>query len=420
MRLFLSVTSFAIYRWCFLTASLLLLAFIPSCKPSQSKASSAPPPPPPNVTIATPLSQRVTDWDEFTGRLASREQVDVRAQVSGYLTKVSFTEGAEVKAGDLLVTIDPRPYEASVQRAEAVLAEARTLAELAAIQGKNAEALRKDQAISLEESERRLKTVSAGEAAVRGAEAALRAAQLDLEFTQIRAPISGRISYARVTEGNLVTGGSKDATLLTTIVALDPIYCYIEVDERSSLKYRDLYKNSQRDSALFQKIPAEMALVNETEWPHLGQIDFVDNALNPETGTILARAVFPNEDRLMAPGFFAKVRIPGSAEYEALLVRDAAIADDQGSAFVWVVDNEQKAVYRPVELGPLFDGLRIIRKGLSPGERIVIEGIMAVRNGMIVKPVEVDMKLNQPEPVPTETTTGAAIGSPPNAQPTTK
>lgn len=397
-----------------LTISFLGATLIPSCKPVPPSAASSKAPPPPSVTIATPISKRVIDWDEFTGRLASREQVEVRAQVSGYLTQVSFTEGAEVKAGDLLVTIDPRPYEASVQRAEAVLAEARTLAELAAIQGKNAEALRKDQAISLEESERRLKTVSAGEAAVRGAEAALRAAQLDLEFTHIRAPISGRISYARVTEGNLVTGGTKDATLLTTIVALDPIYCYIEVDERSSLKYRELYKNDQRDSALFQKIPAEMSLVNETEWPHLGQIDFVDNALDPETGTILARAVFPNQDRLMAPGFFAKVRIPGSAKYDALLVRDAAIADDQGSAFVWVIDADSKAVYRPVELGPLYDGLRIIRKGLSPDERIVIEGLMAVRNGMIVKPMEVDMKLNQPEPF------SAPAGSDSQPQPSTK
>jgi RND family efflux transporter MFP subunit len=354
----------------------------------------------------------VIDWDEFTGRLASREQVDVRAQVSGYLTQVSFTEGAEVKTGDLLFTIDPRPFEASVQRAEAVLAEAKALAELAAIQAKNAEGLRKDQAISLEESERRLKTVSAGDAAVRGAEAALRAAKLDLDFTQIRAPISGRISYARVTEGNLVTGGTKDATILTTIVALDPIYCYIEVDERSSLKYRQLYKDGQRDSALFQKIPAEMALVSETDWPHLGQIDFVDNALNPETGTILARGVFPNQDRLMAPGFFAKVRIPGSAEYDALLVRDAAIADDQGSSYVWVVDAQQKAVYRPVELGPLLDGLRIIRKGLSPNERIIVEGLMAVRNGMPVQPKEVDMKLASPQPVP-ETSAGSDAKTPP-------
>lgn len=392
-------------------AALLLSTILPACKPSIPPATTSPPSPSP-VTVATPIAQRVIDWDEFTGRLASREQVDVRAQVSGYLTKVSFTEGAEVKTGDLLFSIDPRPFETSVQRAEAVLAEARTLAELAAIQAKNAEGLRKDQAISLEESERRLKTVSAGEAAVRGAEAALRAAQLDLEFTQIRAPITGRISYARVTEGNLVTGGSKDATLLTTIVALDPIYCYIEVDERSSLKYRQLYKDGQRDSALFQKIPAEMALVSETDWPHLGQIDFVDNALNPETGTILARGVFPNQDRLMAPGFFAKVRIPGSAEYDALLVRDAAIADDQGSSYVWVVDAQQKAVYRPVELGPLLDGLRIIRKGLAPNERIIVEGLMAVRNGMPVQPKEVDMKLASPQPVP-ETPAGSDAKTPP-------
>jgi RND family efflux transporter MFP subunit len=377
-----------------------ILLLLPSCKPSDSSPLPASTPPPPAVTVAQPIAQRMIDWDEFTGRLASREQVEIRARVSGYLTKVSFQEGAEVKEGTLLVSIDPRPYQASVERAEAVLAEARVLADLAAIQAKNAEALRKDQAISLEESERRLKTVSAGEAAVRAAEAALRSARLDLEFTEIRAPISGRISNARVTEGNLVTGGSKDATLLTTIVALDPIYCYIEVDERSSLKYRELYKSGERDSALFQKIPAQMALVSEQHWPHLGQIDFVDNALNPETGTILARAVFPNADRLMAPGFFAKVRIPGSGEYDALLVRDAAIADDQGSPYVWVLDAQEKAVYRSVELGPVTDGLRVIRKGLAPDELIVIEGLMAIRNGMQVKPMRVDMKLQPAVPVP--------------------
>jgi RND family efflux transporter MFP subunit len=377
------------------TAAFCLLAILPACK----RPSTTPPAPPAaiaEVTVAKPLSRRLKDWDEFTGRLASPEMVEVRARVSGYLTQVSFKEGAEVKQGDLLVTIDRRPYEAAVQRGEAVLAQARTAAELTSIEAKNATTLRQNQAISLEESERRLKNVALGESAVRAAEAALRSAQLDLEFTEIRAPISGRISYARVTEGNLVTGGTKDATLLTTIVALDPIHCYIEVDERSSLKYRQLYKDGKRDSALFDEIPAEMALVNEQGWPHKGQIDFVDNELNPETGTILARAVFSNTDRLMAPGFFAKVRIPGSGEYEGLLIRDAAVGDDQGSSFVWVLDAGDKAVYRPVELGPLFEGLRIIRSGLTAEDRIIILGLMAVRNGAPVKPTLVDMNLEAP------------------------
>jgi len=382
--------------WRSLVAGLLIASSLSACKPD----AKGPPGPPqamiPDVTVAKPIARRLTDWDEFTGRLTSREKVEVRARVSGYLTQVSLKEGTEVKAGDLLFTIDPRPYEAIVQRAEAVLAQAKTNAELANIEAKNATSLRQGQVISTEESERRLKSAAGEQAAVRAAEAMVSSAKLDLEFTQIRAPISGRISDARVTEGNLVTGGTKDATLLTTIVALDPIYCDIEVDERSALKYREMHKNGERESALFGLIPAEMALVNQVGWPHQGQIDFVDNQINPATGTIRARAVFPNKDRLMSPGFFAKVRIPGSGEYDGLLIRDAAVGDDQGSSYVWVLDAEDKAVYRPITLGPLLDGLRVVRGGLKADDRVIILGLMSVRNGNKVKPTLADMALAAP------------------------
>ncbi len=381
----------------FLAGLLPLLLLLPACERGSGSPAASADAPPPEVTVAKPIARRLTDWDEFTGRLASREMVEVRARVSGYITEVSFKEGAEVKQGDLLFTIDRRPYEAAVQRAEALLEQVKVTAELAAVEAKNVLALREGQAISAEESERRLKNVAGGAASVRAVEAALRSAQLDLEFTQIQAPISGRISYARVTEGNLVTGGTKEATLLTTIIALDPIYCYMEVDERSSLKYRQMHRDGTRESARFSQVPAEMALVNETGWPHQGHIDFVDNELNPETGTILARAVFPNEDHLMAPGFFAKIRIPGSGEYDGLLIRDLAVGDDQGSSYVWVLDAEDKAVYRPVELGPLLDGLRVVRSGLDAGDRVVILGLMAVRNGLKVNPTLADM---QPEANP--------------------
>ena len=385
--------------WRSLAAGLFITASLSACKPD----AKGPPGPPqatiPDVTIAKPIARRLTDWDEFTGRLTSREKVEVRARVSGYLTEVSLKEGTEVKAGDLLFTIDPRPYEAVVQRAEAVLAQAKTNAELANIEAKNANSLRQGQVISAEESERRLKSAAGEQSAVRAAEAMVSAAKLDLEFTQIRAPISGRISDARVTEGNLVTGGTKDATLLTTIVALDPIYCDIEVDERSALKYREMHKNGERESALFGLIPAEMALVNQEGWPHQGQIDFVDNQVNPATGTIRARAVFPNKDRLMSPGFFAKVRIPGSGEYDGLLIRDAAVGDDQGSSYVWVLDAEDKAVYRPIKLGPLLDGLRVVRDGLRADDRVIILGLMSVRNGNQVRPALTDMALTPPAKV---------------------
>lgn len=343
------------------------------------------------MTVAKPIPRHLKDWDEFTGRLASRETVEIRSRVSGYLTKISFTEGAEVKAGDLLFTIDPRPYQAAVERAEAELSRARNLAELAQVEARNAATLRAGQAISQEESERRLKSAASEEAAVHAAEAALRVAQLDLEFTEIRAPISGRISNARVTEGNLVTGGTKDATLLSTLVALDPIYCYIEVDELSSLKYRTLQREGRRTSALFEGVPAEMALADEKGWPHQGSIDFVDNQLNPATGTIRGRAVFPNPDHSMTPGFFARVRILGGEPYDGLLIADQAVGDDQGHSFVWVVDAANQAVYRPVELGPIIDGLRVVRSGLGQDDRVVINGLMSVRNGIKVKPENGEM-----------------------------
>lgn len=371
----------------------LAAAMLAGCKPVAHGPAGPAQAGVPEVTVAKPLAKRITDWDEYTGRLIARERVEVRARVSGYLTEVHFKEGTEVKEGDLLFTIDPRPYEAAVQRAEAVLAQARTSADFAEVEARNVGTLRQGQAISAEEAERRLKSAAGEQAAVRAAEAELVAAKLDLEFTRIKTPISGRVSDARVTEGNLVTGGTKDATLLTTIVTLDPIYVDFEADERSALKYREMHRNGERKSALFNTIPAEMALVSEKGWPHRGQVDFVDNQVNPSTGTIRGRAVFPNADRLMSPGFFAKVRIPGSGEYDGLLIRDSAVGDDQGSSYVWVIDAGNKAVYRPVKLGPLINGLRIVREGLKADERVVVLGIMSVRNGLQVKPALVNMEV---------------------------
>lgn len=377
--------------WRNAVAGLLILGSLTACKRNASGPGGAQQAPTPEVTVAKPIAKRLKDWDEFTGRLTSRKRVEIHSRVSGYITKVSFKEGTEVKAGDLLFTIDPRPYEAIVERAEAMLAQSKTTAELAGVEAKNATALRQGQAISAEESERRLKSATGEMAGVRGAEAALRAAKLDLEFTEIRAPISGRISDARVTEGNLVSGGTQNTTLLTTVIELDPIYCEIEADERSVLKYREMHKSGERVSAMFERIPAEMELINEGTWPHHGEVDFVDNQINPATGTIRARAVFPNPDRLMAPGFFAKVRIPGGGEYDGLLIRDSAVGDDQGSSFVWVLDAEDKAAYRSVTLGPLLDGLRVVRSGLKAEDRVVVLGLMSVRNGVKVKATLTEM-----------------------------
>jgi RND family efflux transporter MFP subunit len=378
-----------------LLCSALGLALLASgCKPASNSAASAPPQTVPEVTIAKPIAKHLQEWDEFTGRLTARDIVEIRARVSGYLTSVEFKEGTEVKEGALLFTIDPRPYQAAVERAEAVLAQAKTTAELAEIEAKNATALRQGQVISQEESQRRLKGAAGEQAAVRAAEAVLTSAKLDLEFTQIKAPISGRISDAKVTEGNLVTGGATAATLLTTIVAVDPIYCEIEADEHSVLKYREMHRTGERKSAMFVHVPAEMALINQEGWPHKGEIDFVDNQLNPGTGTIRARAVFPNPDRLMSPGFFARIRVPGSGEYDAHLIRDSAVGDDQGSSFVWVLDESDKATYRPIKLGPLLDGMRVVRSGLNAEDRVVITGLMSVRHGGQVKPTLTDMPIS--------------------------
>lgn len=361
----------------------LLLA---GCGGSESDSSKREETPPPKVTVVTPLVRQTIDWDEFTGRLVSPETVQIRARVSGYLNEVHFTEGAEVKEGDLLFTIDPRPYEAIVQRVEAGVANAKSRVDLATQELENVAKLQNNGAVSAEDYQRRANAAAGATASLQAAEAELREAKLNLEFTRIRSPISGRVSDARITKGNVVTDGVDAESLLTTVVSLDPIYCHIDVDERSVLKYRQLHREGKRISAQFGKVEAEMELTLETGFPHKGFIDFVDNELDASTGTIRARAVFPNPDRLMAPGFFARVRVPGSGKYEGLLVPDRAIADDQGTSFVWVVGEDNTVVYRKVVTGPLLDGLRIVREGLTPGERIVVDGVMSVRQGQKVAP----------------------------------
>lgn len=357
-----------------------------------SPAVAADAPPLSKVTVANPIPREVDEWDEFTGRLASVETVEVRARVSGFMEKVHFQEGADVKAGDLLFSLDARPFQAVVDRLEAELSRAKTRAELSRLEAKNADSLFKSRAISQEEYEQRTKQATESDQNVKAAEAALRAARLDLEFTEVRAPISGRISNARVTAGNLIVGGGSSGSVLTTIVSLDPIYCYIEVDERSALKYRELYRQGKRESALFKKIPARMGLATDTTFPHVGTVDFVDNQLNPNTGTIRARCVFPNADKLMAPGFFARVQIPGSGKYEGMMIRDAAIGNDQGRSYVLLVDSKNTVVYRPIKIGPMIDGLRVVRSGLKADDRVIVNGMMAVRSGQQVNAESIPMQ----------------------------
>jgi RND family efflux transporter MFP subunit len=376
---------------------LAAVAMASGCKPPPGTSA---PPAPPTLQVAHPVPAVVNEWDEFTGRLVSPEAVEVRARVSGYIEKVHFKEGSDVRQGDLLFTIDQRVFQAVVDRARAVLGAARARAELAAGEARRAEGLAATRAISTDTFENRLKSSTEAAEAVRSAEAELKVAELDLEFSEVRAPIAGRISNARVTAGNLVTGGnSAGSTLLTTIVSLDPIHCYIQVDEASVLRYRQLYREGRRASAIHEKVPAEMGLGNEAGFPHQGHIDFVDNQLDPATGTIRARAVFPNEDRLMAPGLFARVRIPGNGQYNAVRIRDSALASDQGRAYVLTVNEQDTVVYQPVQTGPVIDGLRVVREGIDAHDRVVVSGLMIARPGQTVKPQTVSMVTNPP-PVP--------------------
>ncbi len=353
------------------------------------------PPPsvqPPVVSTLHPVAREIVEWDEYIGHLESPETVEIRARVSGYLDKVHFKEGKEVKKGDLLFTIDPRPYQAEFDHADAEHERAISQTELAKNDYERAKRLIATKAISEEDYDTKSKTYSAAQAAVRSTKAALNLAKLNLEFTEVHAPIDGRISRALVTEGNLVSGGvsGAGATLLTTLVSLDPLYLYGDADERSILKYLQLRREGKRVSARDEQIPAEMGLADETGFPHKGHMDFVDNRVDPNTGTMRARGVFPNEDHSLSPGFFARIRIHGSGKYPALLIPDRALGSDQAQKFVYVVNAEKKVEFRPVTIGPIIDGLRVVKTGLKSGEQIIVEGLMRVRPGVLVdaKPPE--------------------------------
>jgi multidrug efflux system membrane fusion protein len=344
--------------------------------------------PPAVVSVIQPVARDVVEWDEYIGRLESPETVEIRARVSGYLDKVHFKEGKEVKKGDLLFTIDQRPYQAEYDRAQAEHQRAESQADLAKSDAERAKNLIATKAISTEDFDTKTKTYTSALAAVKSAMAAMDSARLNLEFTEIRAPIDGRISSALVTEGNLVSGGvsGAGASLLTTLVSLDPLYCYGSADERAILKYIRLSKEGKRTSARDQEIPAEMGLADETGFPHKGRMDFVDNRVDPNTGTLRARGVFTNSDHSLSPGFFARLRIPGSGKYPALLIPDRALGSDQSQKFLYVVNAEKKVEFRPVKTGPLIDGLRVVKEGLKPGEQVIVEGLLRVRPGMTVDP----------------------------------
>jgi len=350
-----------------------------------SCSGSPPAPPPPKVKVTQPVARDTMEWDEFTARLEPVDSVEVRPRVSGYLQTVHFKDGALVKKGELLFTIDPRPYDAVFRRTQAELSSAISRLSLAQKNAARAGDLLRSHAISQEDADIRESNRRQAEAAVDEAQAAVDSARLEVEFTRVAAPVAGRVGRKLVTEGNLITGGvGTQGTLLTTIVSLDPIYAYFEADEGSVLKYNRLAREGQRPSSREHANPVHVGLADETGFPHDGVMDFVDNQIDRGTGTVVARAVLPNPDLSLLPGLFARLQLPGSGQYRAILVPDEAIGTDQSPKFVWVVDAESKAQYRTVKIGPIIDGLRVVREGLAPEDRVVVAGIQRVRPGILV------------------------------------
>ncbi|GJM04278.1 MAG: MexE family multidrug efflux RND transporter periplasmic adaptor subunit [marine bacterium B5-7] len=363
-----------------------VLMMLAACEKNAPESGPAAAPPPPQVTVALPLVKDVTDWDEFTGRLYAIESVEVRPRVSGYLQSVNFEEGSLVEAGDLLYVIDPRPYQAILDQSKAELSRSKAALELAENDLARAEKLYKSRAISEEELDSRGSQKRAAMASLESTMAAINAAKLNVEFTHIKAPISGRISRTLVTKGNLVTGGDFDSSLLTTIVSLDPIYVYFTADEQAVLHYTRMDMAGTRKSSRMTPNPVLLRLADEEEYLHQGKMDFVDNQIDRATGTMRGRAIVDNPEYLLIPGMFADVKLLGEGPYEALLIPDSAISVDQTIRFVYVLGENNTVERRQIKPGKLKDGLRVIRSGLNKEDRVIINGIQRVRAGVQVSP----------------------------------
>jgi membrane fusion protein, multidrug efflux system len=368
----------------------LALALAGCGEKAQSQAAGPLPPP---VTIAQPVKQTVADWDEFTGRFEAMEEVQVRARVGGFVTNVEFKDGDMVRAGDLLYVIDPRPFEAVATQADGQLADARAKAELAKRELDRGLKLVQTSAVSEQVVDQRRQALQAAHAAEMQAEGALKAARLNIEFTHVLAPMAGRVSRHLVSVGNLVQGSDTGtSTLLTTIVSMDPIYIYFDVDEATYLKNNRLWFEGKRPSSRDTANPVQVSLTGETKPSREGKMDFLDNRLDVSTGTLRSRAVIPNKDLSILPGQFGRVRLIGSSPYEALLLPDTAIATDQSRKIVFVVKDDNTIEAKPVVLGPLDEGLRVIREGINAEDRIIIDGLQRARVGAKVTPQAAEIK----------------------------
>jgi RND family efflux transporter MFP subunit len=348
-----------------------------------------PAPPPVTVTIAKPVEREIVTYAEFTGNTAAVKSVDIRARVSGYLDKLGFAEGAIVKAGDMLFVIDPRPYQAALDLAQANVEQAQAQLQLAQSNFSRAEDLQKKGVISPQDYETQSANRAQASATLLANQASLETAKLNLEFTQVRSPIDGRTSIYNYTLGNLISGGDTTSSgILTSVVSLDPMYVYFNVEERGLLAYEEMIRNGKVPYTQEGKAPVEMQLANENGYPHKGFVDFVDNRVDPATGTIRVRGVFENKNGFLRPGLFANLRIPSSPKYQALLISDLAVGYDQGQPIVYVVGADDVAKAEQVKLGALWEGLRVVESGLAAGDRVVVDGIVHLRPGTKVTPQE--------------------------------
>jgi len=366
-----------------LAAVSLIAVTLAACSKAPEQAGA---PPAPAVTVATPTVRTVTDWDEFVGRFEAIQQVQIRARVGGFVDSIDFKDGAFVKRGDLLYVIDPRPYTATLLQAQGQLADAKAKVDLAERELARAVELVRTNAVSEAAVDQRRQQSQAAQASVLQAEGALKRAELDVNFTNVTAPIAGRISRHLVSVGNLVQGGEAGATVLTSIVSMDPIHLYFDMDEATYLKNNRLWHEGRRPSSRDTPNQVQIMLSGETKPSHEGSMDFVDNRLDIATGTLRGRAVVPNADLSILPGQFARIRVIGSAPYDALLLPDTAITNDQSRKVVFVVNKEDTVEMRPVTLGPLDQGLRVIREGLTKDDRVVVDGLQRARVGAKVTP----------------------------------
>ncbi len=356
---------------------LLLSLLVPAVVGCNNAAPPPPPLKPPDVVVSRSVSREVTDFEEFQGKTEAEKSVDVRAHVSGYLDRYNFKDGAEVREGEVLFEIDPRPFNAELERAKANVAQADAHVKRLERDFERAQSLLAKNSISREDYDKAAGDYDEARSAYKAALAAQNTAQLNVTYSRVTAPISGRISRRFVDPGNMV---KADDTILTRIVSLDPVYAYFDIDERTYLRIQRFFQRQGTSAGGQHQAPLEMGLSDEKGFPHKGRVDFTDNRVDPDSGSVWLRGVFPNPDKLLTGGLFVRVRLPVGERHPAVLIPEQGLATDQGQKFVWVVDDNNHATYRQVQLGAQHGTLRVVEKGVGAGERVIVSGLQRVRN----------------------------------------